>query len=107
MRIEYADEAVRALIEDGASDDRRYRKLRSNAAFHRDLRKVMAVLRSVVQTTELHAYRTLSYEALKHGLSGRSSVRIGFTSKYRLIFEEKDGGIRILVIEVSEHYGDK
>lgn len=107
MRIEYADEAVRALIEDGASDDRRYRKLRSNAAFHKDLRKVMAVLRSVGRATELSAYRALNYETLRHGLSGYSSVRIGFTSKYRLIFDEEDGGIRILIVEISEHYGDK
>lgn len=107
MRIEYADEAVRALVEDGASDDRRYRKLRSNASFNRDLRKVIAVLRNVNRVSELRAYGALNYEALVGGLSGCSSVRIGFTSKYRLVFEERDGGIWILIIEISEHYGDK
>ena len=67
----------------------------------------MAILRTVTNTSELSWHKKLNYEPLKYGLSGYSSVRIGFTSKYRLIFEEFEGGIRIKLIEINEHYGDK
>ena len=67
----------------------------------------MAILRAATNTSELEFLRKLHYEKLQYNLSGLSSVRIGYTSKYRLIFEEFDGGIRIKLIEINEHYGDK
>jgi len=105
--IEYADIAIEELITYHKSDDKRYKKLKSNATFLHDLDGVMAILRAVTNTSELSWHKKLNYEPLKYGLSGYSSVRIGFTSKYRLIFEEFDGGIRIKLIEINEHYGDK
>lgn len=105
--IEYADIAIEELITHHKSDDKRYKKLKSNATFLRDLDSVMAILRVAANTSELSGFKKLNYEPLKHDLSGYSSVRIGFTSKYRLIFEEFDGGIRIVLIEINEHYGDK
>lgn len=56
---------------------------------------------------DLGRYGQLHYEALKYDFAGKHSVRIGYNSKYRLIFEEFDNGIRINLIEINEHYGDK
>lgn len=105
--IEYKDEELRLLIETGKSNDKRYKKLKSNKTFLRDLQMVMALIRPVDNVAELGQFKKLNYKHLHHDYDGYSSVRIGFTSKYRLIFEEFDNGIRICLIEISEHYGDK
>lgn len=107
LKIEYADEAIELLIKYHKSDDKRYRKLKSNKKFLSDLDKVMSIIRMVSNTSELVHFGQLHYERLKYGLSGKSSVRIGYNTKYRLIFEEFDGGIRIILIEISKHYDDK
>lgn len=105
--IEYADIAIEEVITYGKSDDKRYRKLKSDATFWRDLSKVMAIIRAATNTSDLGYYTCLHYEKLKYDKSGLSSVRIGHNTKYRLIFKEFDGGIRIKLIEINEHYGDK
>ncbi len=105
--IEYADVAIEEVITYGKSDDKRYRKLKGNATFWRDLSKVMAIIRAATNTADLEHYASLHYETLKYDKSGLSSVRIGHNTKYRLIFEEFDCGIRIMLIEINEHYGDK
>ncbi len=105
--IEYEDAELEALIIKHNSNDKRYRKLKSNASFLRDLDKVMGLLRSAHNTSELAFFKILHYEQLKYERIGQSSVRIGHKTKYRLIFEEFDGGIRIKLIEINEHYGDK
>ena len=105
--IEYEDEAIETLIKTGKSNDKRYKKLASNASFKRDLSKVILILRSVSNAKDLGRYGQLHYEALKYDLAGQNSVRIGYNSKYRLVFEEFENGIRINLIEINEHYGDK
>lgn len=107
LDIEYKDEELKLFIETGKSNDKRYRKLMSNSTFMRDLRMVMALIRPVDNVSDLRMFRKLNYEHLHYDYEGYSSVRIGFMSKYRLIFEEFDNGIRICLIEISEHYGDK
>ncbi len=107
LNIEYEDEAIESLIRTGKSDDKRYKKLSSNASFKRDLSKVILILRSVSNAKELRKYGQLHYEPLKYELADKYSVRIGYNSKYRLIFEEFENGIRINLIEINEHYGDK
>lgn len=107
LKIEYADEAIESLVKFHKTDDRRYRKLKSNNRFLADLDKVMSLLRAATNTAELSRFGLLHYEKLKYELSGRSSVRIGYKTKYRMIFEEFDGGIRICLIEINEHYDDK
>lgn len=107
MVIEYDNEEVRLLVETGKSTDKQYRKLKSNVSFAKNLCKTMLILRSAPCTDFLDNVKSLNYERLKHGLSGYSSVRIGYNSKYRLLFTEFDGGIRIKLIEINEHYGDK
>lgn len=105
--IEYADIAIEEVITYHKSDDKRYRKLNSNATFWKDLDKVMARIRAATNTSDLEKHTSLHYEKLKYDKSGLSSVRIGYSTQYRLIFEEFDGGIRIKIIEINEHYGDK
>ena len=107
ITIEYADIAIEEVITYHKSDDKRYRNLKGNATFWRDLDKVMAIIRGATNTSDLEHYASLHYEKLKNDKSGLSSVRIGYNTKYRLIFEEFDGGIRIKLIEINEHYGDK
>ncbi|WP_282747845.1 hypothetical protein [Paraprevotella xylaniphila] len=107
LNIEYKDEELKLFIETGKSNDKRYKKLKSNAVFMRDLRMVINLMRPVDNVKELHMFKKLNYEPLHYDYEGYSSVRIGFTSKYRLIFEEFENGIRICLIEISEHYGDK
>ena len=105
--IEYADTAIEEVIIYHKCNDKRYRKLKGNATFWRDLSKVMAIIRAATNTSELERFSSLHYEKLKYDKTGLSSVRIGYNAKYRLIFEEFDGGIRIKLIEINEHYGDK
>ncbi len=107
MIIEFEDEELKILISTHNSTDKRYKKLKSNMTFLRDLDKVMLILRSTKNVDELGKYQQLHYEKLRYELSGKSSVRIGYTSKYRLIFEELENGIKIKLIEINEHYGDK
>ena len=78
IKIEYDNVAIEELIKYHKSDDKRYRKLKGNATFWRDLDKVMAIIRAVSNTSQLTYYRSLHYERLKHDRSGQSSVRIGY-----------------------------
>lgn len=108
MEIDYDNEEIEAFILHGISESKRYRKFKSNRALIRDLDRVMRILLTVDSCKELeNGYKALNYEPLKHGLQGYSSVRIGFNTKYRLLFKENEGRIRICLIEISEHYGDK
>lgn len=107
MVIEFEDEAIRSLVTTGKSSDKRYEKFRSDKTFLTDLKKVVFRLQTVPNVEMLKSFGNLHYEKLKYGLSGMSSVRVGYRTKYRLLFTEFDGGIRIKLIEISEHYGDK
>lgn len=107
MVIEYDNEEIKLLIETGKSTDKQYKKLRSNNTFIKDLCKVILQLRSAPNTEFLKKIKSLNYEHLKYNLTGCSSVRIGYNAKYRLIFAELDDGIKIKLIEINEHYGDK
>lgn len=49
--IEYADIAIEELITYHKSDDKRYKKLKNNATFLHDLDGVMAILRTVTNTS--------------------------------------------------------
>lgn len=107
LNIEYKDEELKLFIETGKSNDKKYKKLKSNSTFMRDLQMVINLMRPIDNVKDLQKFKKLNYEPLHYNYEGLSSVRIGFKSKYRLIFEEFDNGIRICLIEISEHYGDK
>jgi len=106
MTIEFDNEDIKLFFTTGNGRGSFYRKLRSNHSFMTSLKQVIAILRSVENVSGLSNYGALHYEKLKHELGGYSSVRIGYKSKYRLIFSEHDNGIKIIVIQISEHYGD-
>lgn len=108
INIECEDIELKDLIEKGrCTTNRLYKKLGSNASFRKDLANVMNKLKLVDTVAELNDIKSLNYKPLKGNLQGYSSIRIGFKSKYRLLFTEHDGGITIKLIEINEHYGDK
>lgn len=73
----------------------------------RDFVRVMSILRDTACVSDLRKHGKLRYEHLVGDRRGQSSVRIGFSSKYRLLFTEHETGLIINVIEISAHYGDK
>lgn len=73
----------------------------------RDLSKVLRILYDAESIENIRDIQSLRYEQLKYDRSGTSSVRIGYKSKYRMIFTECESEIEITLIEISEHYGDK
>lgn len=107
MIIETDDKELADFILYGRSEDKRFKTLQRSKTFIRDLNKVIFILRNAVNVSELHQHGKLNYEVLKGDRRGQSSVRIGYKSPYRLIFTEHDEGIRIILIEISKHYGDK
>lgn len=107
MKINFADEELEDFCKTGNGKARLYKRLKSNASFMRDLSKVLRILYDAESIDGIRNIQSLSYEPLKYDRRGTSSVRIGYKSKYRLIFTESESGIEIIVIEISEHYGDK
>lgn len=107
MKIDYDNEDIENFIKYGVAKKHPFKDFKSNGQLRKDIDRVMRILDQVDCCDDLYCYRALNYEALKHGLTGLSSVRLGFKTKYRLLFEEFEDGIRICIIEISEHYGDK
>ncbi len=108
LKIECDDIELSDLILKGrCTTNHIYKKLSSNASFKADLAKVMNKLKAVDNVSELKNIGSLNYKTLVGDKYGYSSVRIGFKSKYRLLFTEHEDGITIKLIEISEHYGDK
>ncbi len=108
MQVEFENGDLEQLITTGACDDNKlYKKLSRNKAFMTNLIKVYQILCSSTDTEMLKRFGSLHYEKLKHKLSGYSSVRIGYNTKYRMLFTEHNEGIMVKLIEINEHYGDK
>lgn len=108
LRIECEDIELSDLILRGrCTTNRLYKKLSSNASFKTDLAKVLKKMKMVNNVSGLKDIGSLHYEPLVGDLLGYSSVRIGYKSKYRLLFTEHEEGIVIKLITISEHYGDK
>lgn len=107
MDIEYDNEEIEVFITKRIASTKPFVKYKSNRRLLKDIDKVMIILQRVNSCSDLARYAALHYEHLKYEMSGLSSVRLGYDTKYRLIFKEVDGGIKICVIEISEHYGDK
>lgn len=107
MRIIYDDEDLKDLFLRGCSKNKLYKKLSRNKGFMDNLYDVWSLLDGLEKASDLINCKRLNYEKLVGNLSGFSSVRIGYKSKYRLLFTEKDNGIIITLIEINEHYGNK
>lgn len=102
MLFEYIDEEIEALVNHRYIG--KYKSYKSNAKLIRDLDKVMKYLETAADIKVVSGIHSLSYKRLTN--SPYSSVRVGYDTKYRLIFEENEDKITLLIIELSEHYGD-
>lgn len=102
MKLECNDDELEALINHKYIG--KYKSYRSNAKLIRNLDKVIRFLTNAYNIQAVSAITSLSYEPLKG--SPFSSVRVGYDTKYRLIFSEHEDKITLVLIELSEHYGD-
>lgn len=102
IEIDYDNEDIENLINHRYTGI--YRKLKSASKLIADLDKVMRYFTAISSVDKLKNIGSLNYERLKN--SDASSVRVGYKSKYRLIFIEENNKIKITLIELSEHYGD-
>ena len=102
MLFDYINEEIEALVNHRYIG--KYKSYKSNAKLIRNLDKVMRYIEAAADIKVVSRIPSLSYERLTN--SPYSSVRVGYDTKYRLIFEENEDKITLLLIELSEHYGD-
>lgn len=102
MTIAYIDEEIEALINHRYIG--KYKLYKSNKKFIKKLDDVIRYLKAAADIKAVSRLVSLGYHPLTN--SPYSSVRVGYDTKYRLIFEEKEDKITLLLIELSEHYGD-
>ena len=102
MKFEYNDEEIEALVNHKYIG--KYKTYKSNAKLIRNLDKIIRYIKQATDINAVAAITSLAYESLTN--SPYSSVRVGYDTKYRLIFEEHEDKITLLLIELSEHYGD-
>lgn len=107
MTIEFDDEELEDFILLGKATSRPYLRWLSNRELRMGIEDAVRILSVVDNCSQLMNYRRLAYEHLRHDRKGQSSIRLGYKTKFRLIFEELENGIKINVLEISEHYGDK
>lgn len=84
----------------------KYKKYKSNKTLQTNLNKVIQTIRSASSYEVLCRVKSLNCEALQGDLSGLHSIRLGFKEKHRLICRLEYDAITILLLEISEHYGD-
>lgn len=97
--IECEDAELSDLILKGrCTTNPLYRKLGSNSTFKSDMAKVLDKMKQAEKVLDLGKIKSLNYEPLVGDLRGYSSVRIGYKSKYRLLFTEHDNGVLIKLI---------
>ncbi len=102
MVIEFENEEIENLVKHKYTG--KYKKYRSNAKLIRNLDKVIKFLSAAEDIVAVGSITSLHYEPLTG--SPNSSVRVGFDTKYRLIFNEKEDKLTLLLLELNEHYGD-
>ncbi|MBQ0127339.1 MAG: hypothetical protein MJY91_03930 [Bacteroidales bacterium] len=102
MDIDYENDEIKDLVNHKYTGE--YKKYRSNAKLIRNLDKVIKYLESAEDIIAVGKIASLHYEPLTG--SPYSAVRVGFDTKYRLIFNEKEDKLTLLLIELNEHYGD-
>ena len=102
MVFEFSDDELEALVYHRYIG--KYKSYRSNTKFIRNLDKVIRFLEQAKDIKAVSVITSLAYEHLTN--SPHSSVRVGYDTKYRLIFDEHEDKITLVLIEISEHYGD-
>jgi len=102
MIIVFEDKELKKLIFEGQS--KKYRAYARDRKFLDRLRLIYSYIEPVANTDALQSISFLHYEKLK-GV-GLSSIRIFNNRVERLIFEEVDGGIKIIMIELNKNHYD-
>lgn len=102
MRIEYDNEEIEALINHKYIGE--YKKYRSNMKLIRNIDKIVKFLVEAKDIHSISSITSLHYESLTNSIY--SSVRVGYDTKYRLIFLEKEDKLTLILFEINEHYGD-
>lgn len=107
MNIYTEDEALIELLEEGCTNDKRYKKLPKDVV--KGYIKVYNHLKAATRIEDLFKINSLHYERLKGNLKDLESVRC--TKRWRLIFKSSTiNGSTIIteikLIEISNHYGD-
>lgn len=102
MYLDFLDDELEALINHEYIG--KYKPYRSNAKLIRLLDKTIRYLEAASSIKDVAAINSLAYERLKG--CENASVRVGYSTKYRLIFKEHEDKITLILIELSKHYGD-
>ncbi len=107
MNIYTEDESLVELLEEGCTNDKRYKKLPKDAV--RGYIKAYNHLKAARRIEDLFRIGSLHYERLIGNLKGYESVRCN--SRWRLIFKSSALGDSLIIteielIEISDHYGD-
>ena len=89
MKLEFQDNELEALVNHNYIG--KYKSYRSNTKLVHDLDKVIRFLAQAKDIVTVGAINSLGYHPLTN--SQYSSVRVGYKTKYRLIFEEHDDRI--------------
>ena len=104
MKVDVIDEDLKELIFEGRNSGK-YKKLARNEKFVKNLAKIYKIMCSIENTIQLKDYSYLHYEKLRNNV-GLSSIRVVNGMIERLLFQEKNNGIEIVLIELnSDHYG--
>lgn len=104
MNISFADDELYELVKGNCVG--KYKKFRSNALLRTNLNKVMRILTASPSFDVIKRHRSLNVEMLTGNLAGKYSLRVGYNTKYRMIFVTENNELQIILIEINEHYGD-
>ncbi len=104
MDIAFDDDELYELVKGNCIG--KYKKFRSNAPLKTNLNKVMRILTISPSFEIVKRHRSLNVELLSGNLAGKYSLRVGYNTKYRMIFVTKNNELQLLLIELNEHYGD-
>ena len=104
MIVDIVDKDLEELITTGGNG--KYKKYARDRKFMQNLISVINVMKAAARTEDLRQFSFLHYEQLKG--CGKSSVRVMNGRIERLIFNELNDGIEIMVLELNvTHYGNK
>lgn len=105
MVIEFENEYLKELYEEGKT---RNRKFRFHPSEINQYKKVIDILRAVNRVEDLFVFNSLNYEMLSGNKKGIESVRIN--QKYRIEFTSKKSGLTpntitiCSIFRISNHY---
>lgn len=99
-------EELYGLYTTGAS--RTYKDVARNKTLYNGFVRAVKTMETIERTDDLKAFSYLHYEKLKYQFSGYSSVRLANGYVHRLLFNEKEDGIEVELINIDDtHYGNK